>query len=166
MVYVDNDPIVLVHARALLASTPEGKTAYLDADARNPGPILAQAAKTLDFSQPVAIMLLSILQVLDDPYALASTLLDAVPAGSYLSVTIPASDIQAEAQAALARRVAEARPEAAALGFRTRAEVTRFFDGLELMEPGVVPVNQWCPVPGGTPQAPALPCYGGVGRKR
>jgi SAM-dependent methyltransferase len=165
VVYVDNDPIVLAHARALLTSAPEGRTAYLDADARDPDPILARAAGTLDFSQPVAVMLLSILQVIDDPYALTSRLLRAVPPGSYLAISVPASDIQEEAQAAWARRVAGDFP-GATIGLRSHAEVTRFFDGLELVEPGVVPVNHWRPGPGGPDPAHALPSYGAVGRKR
>jgi trans-aconitate methyltransferase len=165
IVYVDNDPIVLAHARALLASAPEGETAYLDADARDPDTILARAAGTLDFSQPVAIMVLFILQVIEDPYALTSRLLDAVPAGSYLAISIPASDIQPEAQAALTRRLAEDVP-GVTITFRGHAEVARFFDGLELLEPGVVPVNHWRPGPGGADPAHDLPGYAAVGRKR
>ena len=165
VVYVDNDPIVLAHARALLTSAPEGRTAYLDADARDPDPILARAAGTLDFSRPVAVMLLSILQVIDDPYALTSRLLRAVPPGSYLAISVPASDIQEEAQAAWARRVAGDFP-GATIGLRSHAEMARFFDGLELVDPGVVPVNHWRPGPGGPEPAHALPSYGAVGRKR
>jgi trans-aconitate methyltransferase len=164
VVYVDNDPIVLAHARALLTSAPEGSTAYLDADARDPDAILARAAEMLDFSQPVAVMLLSILQVLDDPYAVTARLLDAVPAGSYLALSIPASDIQSQAQAALGQRVARARPDVT-MNFRGHGEVTRFFDGLRLLEPGIVPINQWRPGPGGPAPAHALPCYGAVGAK-
>jgi hypothetical protein len=163
-VYVDNDPIVLAHARALLTSARGGKTAYLDADARDPDAILARAAETLDFSRPVAIMMLLILHVIDDPYAVTSRLLDAVPAGSYLAVSVPASDIQAEASAAAARRVNEQMP--GTFNLLTRAEVARFFDGLELLEPGVVPANHWRPGPGGPDPARELPCHVGVGRKR
>jgi hypothetical protein len=93
VVYVDNDPIVLAHARALLTSTPEGQTAYLDADANDPDTILARAAGTLDFSRPIAITLLAILHAIEDPYALTSRLVDAVPPGSYLAISILASDI-------------------------------------------------------------------------
>jgi trans-aconitate methyltransferase len=164
IVYVDNDPIVLAHARALLTSAPGGETAYLDADARDPETILARAAETLDFGQPVAIMMLLILHVLDDPYAVTSRLLDAVPAGSYLTVSIPASDIQSETSAAAARRVNENMP--GIFNLYSRAEVARFFDGLELLEPGVVPANHWRPGPGGPGPARDLPCYVGVGRKR
>jgi hypothetical protein len=165
IVYVDNDPIVLAHARALLSSAPEGKTAYLDADARDPDAILARAAETLDFSRPVAIMLLSILQVIDDPYALTARLLRAVPAGSYLAISVPASDIQAAAQAAWRQRVTGDFP-GAVIGLRSHAEMARFFGGMELLEPGVVPVNHWRPGPGGPDPAHALPCYGAVGHKR
>jgi hypothetical protein len=164
VVYVDNDPIVLAHARALLTSAPEGRTAYLDADANDPDAILARAAGTLDFSQPVAITLLSILQVIKDPYVLTSRLLRAVPPGSYLVISIPASDIQPEAQAEVIRRVASDVPDVV-ITFRDRAEVTRFFDGLELLEPGVVPVNHWRPGPGGPDPAGELRAYAAVGRK-
>ena len=164
IVYVDNDPIVLAHARALLASVPEGRTAYLDADARDPHTILAQAAETLDFSQPVAVMMLSILHAIDDPYAVVSRLMHAVPAGSFLAISVPASDIQPEAQAAWARRIAPDFP-GHTLALRSQAEVTRFFDGLELLAPGVVPVNQWRPVPDNTGPTRALPTWGAVGRK-
>jgi trans-aconitate methyltransferase len=165
IVYVDNDPIVLAHARALLTSAPEGKTAYLDADANDPDTILARAAGTLDFSQPVAIMLLAILQVIKDPYALVSRLVEAVPPGSYLAISIPASDIQPEAAAAAARRLNEGIP-GFTVAFRSHAEVARFFGGLELLEPGAVPVNYWRPGPGGPDQAGELPLYAAVGRKR
>jgi hypothetical protein len=165
IVYVDNDPIVLAHARALLTSAPGGKTAYLEADARDVDTILARAAETLDFTQPVAIMMLLILHVIDDPYAIASRLLDAAPAGSYLAVSIPASDIQPEASAAAARRVIEDVP-GITFNLFSHAEAARFFDGLELLEPGVVPVNHWRPGPGGPDPARDLPCHVGVGRKR
>jgi trans-aconitate methyltransferase len=165
IVYVDNDPIVLAHARALLTSAPEGQTAYLDADANDPDTILAKAAGTLDFSQPVAITLLFVLQVIKDPYALTSRLLRAVPPGSYLAISIPASDIQPAAQAEMIRRLAKDVPDVT-ITFRGHAEVARFFDGLELLEPGVVPVNHWRPGPGGPDPARKLPAYAAVGRKR
>jgi hypothetical protein len=165
VVYVDNDPIVLAHARALLTSAPEGQTAYLDADANDLDTILARAAGTLDFSRPIAITLLFILQVIKDPYALTSRLLDAVPPGSYLVISIPASDIQAEAQAEMIRRLAKDVPDVT-ITFRGHVEVTRFFDGLELLEPGVIPVNYWRPGPGGPDPVRELPAYAAVGRKR
>jgi trans-aconitate methyltransferase len=165
VVYVDNDPIVLAHARALLTSAPEGQTAYLDADANDPDTILARAAGTLDFSRPVAITLLSILQVLKDPYAVTSRLVDALPSGSYLVISIPASDLQPEVQAELVRRLNESTLDVT-VTFRSHAEVTRFFDGLELVEPGIVPMNYWRPGPGAPDPARAIPGYGAVGRKR
>jgi trans-aconitate methyltransferase len=165
VVYVDNDPIVLAHARALLTSAPEGRTAYLDADANDPDTILERAAATLDFSRPVAITSLFTLQVISDPYAVTSTLLRAVPPGSYLAISIPASDIQPEAQAEVIRRLAQDVPDVT-ITFRDHAEVARFFDGLELLEPGVVPVNHWRPGPGGPDPAGELPAYAAAGRKR
>jgi hypothetical protein len=165
VVYVDNDPIVLAHARALLASGPEGRTAYLDADANDAETILARAAETLDLSRPVAISLLFILQVIVDPYALTSSLLRAVPAGSYLTISIPASDIQPEAQAEMIRRLAKDVPDIT-ITFRGHGEVERFFSDLDLLEPGVVPVNHWRPGPGGPDPAKDLPAYAAVGRKR
>jgi hypothetical protein len=113
----------------------------------------------------VAIMMLLILHVIDDPYAITSRLLDAAPAGSYLAVSVPASDIQPEASAAAARRVIEDVP-GISFNLFSNAEVSRFFDGLELLEPGVVPVNHWRPGPGGPDPARDLPCHVGVGRKR
>jgi trans-aconitate methyltransferase len=165
VVYVDNDPIVLAHARALLVSAPEGRTAYLDADANDPDTILARAAGTLDFSQPVAITLLMILHVVEDPYAVTSRLLRAVPPGSYLAISVPASDIQPEAQAEVVRRLAKDIPDAT-ITFRGHAEVTRFFDGVDLLEPGVVPVNHWRAGSGGPDPAGELPAYAAVGQKR
>ena len=108
IVYVDNDPVVLAHARALLTSAPEGATDYIDADLRDADQILAKAAETLDFSQPVAIMLMAILQHLSDehdPYAVVAQLMAAVPAGSYLALSHPAKDIHAAEMAEMANRL-------------------------------------------------------------
>jgi S-adenosyl methyltransferase len=165
VVYVDNDPIVLAHARALLTSAPEGTTAYLDADASDPDTILGRATGTLDFSQPVAFTLLGILQVLKDPHAVTSRLLDAVPSGSYLAISVPASDLEPEVQAVLARRLNEDLP-GITYTFCSHADVTRFFDGMELLEPGVVPLNYWRSGPGGPDPARKLSAYAAVGRKR
>src|SRR5262249_42128823 len=106
IVYVDNDPIVLAHARALITSTPDGATAYLEADLREPDTILAAARQTLDFSQPIALILLGILHLIQDadkPYEIVAHLMDALPSGSYLVVSHPASDIHAN-QAEVQRR--------------------------------------------------------------
>src|SRR3984885_1083209 len=108
IVYVDNDPVVLTHARALLTSAPEGATDYIDADLRNADQILAKAAETLDFSQPVAVMLMAILQHLGaehDPYAVVAQLMAALPAGSYLALSHPAKDIHAAEMAEMANRL-------------------------------------------------------------
>ena len=105
IVYVDNDPIVLAHARALLTSDPGGATDYIDADLRNTGAILAQAARTLDFARPVAVMLVGILQCIpdeDDPRAIVAALMDGFPPGSYLAISHPAADVHAQARAGAA----------------------------------------------------------------
>jgi hypothetical protein len=164
IVYVDNDPIVLSHARALLTSSREGTVGFLDADAHDPDTILGRAAETLDFGQPVAVMLLAILQVLDEPFVITSALMKGVPAGSYLAVSIPASDMQPDAQTMVARRLTEGTP-GITVTFRSHAEVSRLFGGLELVEPGVVPVNRWRPEPGSLNPQRDLPAYAAVGRK-
>ena len=165
VVYVDNDPVVLTHARALLASGPHGVTSYLDADLRDTGRVLTAAAQTLDFSRPVGVMLMAILQHVgnaENPYATVAALLDAMPAGSYLALSHPASDIEAEAQGELARRLNQTMAEKVTL--RDRAQVARFFDGLELVEPGLVRVPQWRPASEAEASSPAG-LWGGVGRK-
>jgi O-methyltransferase involved in polyketide biosynthesis len=165
IVYVDNDPIVLSHAQALLASSPEGRCEYIDADARDPGTILARAAGILDFAEPVAIMMLGLLHFFsgsEDPHALVQCYLDAAPSGSYLAISHASSDISADVVAAGTRSynagaVATVTP-------RSREEVTRFFAGLELIPPGVTPLGQWAP--GSTVTGPApLPTYTGLARK-
>ena len=165
VVYVDNDPVVLAHARALLVSGEQGHTSYIDADLRDAGRILAEAALTLDFSQPVAIMLMAILQHIDDaedPYRIVSTLLGAVPSGSYLVISHPAADIETEAMAQMAERLNKLMAEK--VTFRTRPQVARFFDGLELAEPGMVRVQEWRPASEIEAKSPAA-LWGGVGRK-
>jgi S-adenosyl methyltransferase len=164
VVYVDNDPVVLAHARALLTSSPAGATAYIDADLRDPAKILAQAARTLDFSQPVAIMLIALLHVIgdgDDPHASVARLVSAVPSGSYLALSHVASDIEPD-------KVADAMGRLSRLGRqegrpRTHAEVTRFFGDMDLVEPGLVQVPQWRP---DTPPERSVAMWGGVARKR
>jgi hypothetical protein len=165
IVYVDNDPVVLVHARALLTSSEEGATEYIDADLRNAGEILGDAAQTLDFSKPVAIMLMAILQHLsdeDNPYGVVGQLLAAVPAGSYLALSHPAKDIEAEKMAAMAERLNQMMAEK--VTFRTQAQVAVFFDGLELVEPGMVNVPHWRPSNAEEASSPAA-LWGGVARK-
>ena len=146
IVYVDNDPIVLLHARALLKSTPQGACDYIQADLRNPGEILAVAARTLDFGKPVALMLLAILQFIsgdEDPYALVSQLVAALPPGSYLVVSHPTDDFNPNRQGESIQRYNERVADQATL--RGHDETARFFNGLELVEPGVVPVAKWRP---------------------
>jgi hypothetical protein len=164
VVYVDNDPIVLAHARDLLTSTDQGATAYIQADLRDTQAIIDGAARTLDLSQPVAIMLLGILHLIqdsEDPYGIVARLLDAVPAGSYLAISHPASDIQA-GQAEAQRRYNERVSTPQTL--RTHAEVCRFFDGLSLVPPGIVYVHTWRTDPDDVPEG-VTSAHGGVGRK-
>lgn len=147
IVYVDNDPVVLAHARALLTSTPEGRTDYIEADLRDPGTILEGAARTLDLGEPVAVILLSVLHFIsddDDPYAIVKTLMAAVPPGSFLVIAHAPSDTIAETMAETASRYNQAGAPAR-MHPRTKAEVARFFDGLELIGPGVSSVNEWLP---------------------
>ncbi len=166
VVYVDYDPVVLLHARTLLTSDVSGAIDYIDADLRDPGTILRQAARTLDFSRPVAIMLIAIMHLIgdaDDPYGLVAQLTAAVPPGSYLALSQVASDIEPEQMAEAARRYNRSAYEQQR--HRTHAEVSRFFDGLELVDPGVVAVQHWRP--GSEIEASAKSAmWGGVGRKR
>ena len=167
VVYVDNDPIVLSHARSLLTSRPEGATAYIDADLRDTGQILAGAAGVLDFGQPVAVMLLGILHSItdrDDPAAIVTRLLAAVPSGSYLAIAHPASDVVTgqPASESLRRYNQQA---AVPIIPRSHAEVSGFFAGLDLVEPGVVQVHRWRTPTGDPGRHRDLADYGGVGRK-
>jgi hypothetical protein len=165
IVYVDNDPVVLVHARALLTSTPEGATDFIDADMRDPEKILLGASRTLDFGQPVAVLLLGILHFLsDDEEVLGATrrLMDALPDGSYLALCHLTADIYLELTE-LARRVNE-RQRQAPLVLRDRARVAAFFDGLELVPPGLVQASRWRPDSELEAAAPAA-LWGGVARK-
>jgi hypothetical protein len=151
VVYVDNDPVVLAHAQALLTSSPEGRTDYLYADLRDTGKILAGAASTLDFSLPVAVLLIAVMHFVpdaDDPYGLVARLMDAVPPGSYLVLSHGASDIEPEAVAVMMQRYNAL--SSASLTLRSRQQVTRFFDGLDLIGPGVVPISQWAQESGDT----------------
>ncbi|MHC5258178.1 SAM-dependent methyltransferase [Streptomyces sp. UC4497] len=144
VVYVDNDPIVLTHARALLTSSAEGRTNYVDADARDPRAIIDAASETLDFDRPVAIMLLGILNfVLDTEEAtsIVRELVDAVPSGSYVVLTHPTLELGGEGNTeAMAFWNENAKPPITA---RTGAEVAAFLDGLDLVEPGLVSCARW-----------------------
>jgi hypothetical protein len=166
IVYVDNDPLVLSHARALLTSSPQGVTAYLDADLRDTGRILEQAAETLDFGQPVGVMLLAILHYIPDlaeARRIVAQLAAAVAPGSYVAISHCAADIEPGPMAELIRRMNEHLGDAIHVG-RTREAVTGFFDGLELLEPGVVKVTEWRPASELEARGPTS-LWGGVARK-
>ncbi|MEU9089599.1 SAM-dependent methyltransferase [Streptomyces sp. NPDC048428] len=168
VVYCDNDPIVLAHAAALLRSTPEGATEYIQADARRPEAILEAAGKVLDFDKPIALSLLALLHFLDDEDGaaeLVDRLVDQLAPGSYLVLSQTTGDFDPEG-AAQASAMYKAR--GMTLRMRSRAELTAFFHGLELVDPGVSLSADWHPelgevvdVPGDEP----IPGYAGVARK-
>jgi O-methyltransferase involved in polyketide biosynthesis len=144
IVYVDYDPVVLAHARALLTSTPEGQTDYIQADLRDTDTILSEAARMLDFSQPVAILLITVLHFIPDErqaYRIVAKLLDAVAPGSFLVILHAPSDIRGEEVAEMARRYNAT--ASAPITPRTRDQVARFFDGLEMVGPGLVNLTEW-----------------------
>ena len=165
VVYVDNDPIVLAHARALLTSSPEGATGYLDADIKDTDEILAGAARLLDFRQPVGIMLVAVLHMLRDaerPQAIVDRLMSAVPAGSFLVISHLASDVEQETMAEMGRRLNESMTQQFTM--RTRAQVTAFFGGLTLLDPGVVRTHEWRPDSAADAKTPGV-LWAGVARK-
>jgi len=171
IVYVDNDPIVLAHAHALLRSTSEGRTAYVDADMCQPEQVLEQARDTLDLDQPVAVMLIAILHfdiAPHDAYDIVARLMKPLPSGSHLVLSHLTQDIQPEVMAKLAE-VVESDPRMDyRFVMRTKDEVARFFDRLELVEPGIVPVEDWRPdgpKPTRPPGVGEPPFYGAVGQK-
>jgi len=166
IVYVDNDPLVLVHARALLTSHPEGATDYIDADVRDPDKILREAASTLDLTQPIAVIMLGVLGHLPDsdhPHEIVGQLVGGLPSGSYLvlndgtdtdSVVLEATESSFQG------------PDSASPYYlRSREQITRFFDGLELVEPGMVPPPRWRPDPSARDDSAESVDYAGVGRK-
>ncbi|WP_078066833.1 SAM-dependent methyltransferase [Streptomyces jeddahensis] len=165
IVYVDNDPIVLTHARALLTSSPEGATAYVDADAHDPDAILRAAAATLDFDRPVAVMMLGILNFIldtDEARAIVRRLMDAVPSGSHLVITHPTLELGGEGNAEAMRFWNEnATPPITA---RSRAEVESFLAGLEILEPGIVSCARWRP-DAAAEEGPVVAQFGVVARK-
>ncbi|MFD3331410.1 SAM-dependent methyltransferase [Streptomyces sp. NPDC058700] len=166
IVYVDNDPIVLTHARALLTSAPRGVTEYVDADAHDPEEILAAAGATLDLSRPVAVMMLGILNFVldtDEARSIVRTLMGAVPSGSYLVLTHPTLEPELGGEgneAAMAFWNENATPPITA---RSRAEFASFLDGLDVLEPGIVSCARWRPASAETGAAVAQ--FGAVGRK-
>ena len=165
IVYVDNDPLVLAHARALLTSTAEGACAYIDADIRAPGAILDQAAATLDFSRPIALTMLGIMGQLSDddsPQRIISTLLAALPPGSYLALS-DGTDTDTSLNEAIAVYNANS---ASSYHLRSPDQIAGYFDGLELLPPGVVPTSMWRPdTPDTAAAADGVDAICGIGRK-
>ena len=163
VVYVDNDPLVLVHARALLTSSPEGTTSFIDADMSDPDAVLEAAGKILDLSQPVALTFMGVLGHVTDhavARAIVTTLMEGLPSGSYLSINDSVNTSEALEQAL---RVYVA---SGAIPYRTRSveDFASYFDGLELVPPGLVLVDDWRPDPD-VPRGPEIPQMGAVGRK-
>jgi O-methyltransferase involved in polyketide biosynthesis len=166
IVYVDNDPLVLAHARALLTSTPEGACDYIAADAHDPESIMRQAARTLDFGQPVAIMMLGVLNFIIDTGQAAQVvnrLVNATVPGSYLVISHPTSEVDAAPMAEAVRSWNE--QGSAQMTLRTHTELLRFFDGMELLEPGVVTCSRWRPDVMEISQIVDVTQFGGVARK-
>ena len=166
IVYVDNDPLVLAHARALLTSTPEGATAYIHADLRDPDKILAEAAEALDFTKPIALILSGVLgHVVDigEARSIVRGLMDALPSGSYLSLNDGTSVVGGEQ----VEQATQDYNESGALPYiqRTPEEIASFFDGLELVPPGMVSCPRWRPDPAPADSLAEVDAFGGVGRK-
>ena len=165
VVYVDNDPIVFQHSRALLAGSQAGATAYVEADLRDIDKVLLQASATLDMSQPIAVMLLIVLHMIsteEDPYELVARLMRSLAPGSYLVISHPASDIRRDAIAEMTRRI-NSRLGRGRGTPRTRDACARFFDGLELLAPGIVQPQRWRPT--GPWTGADVTAWCGVGRK-
>lgn len=170
VVYVDNDPIVLAHAHEILRGKSKDRTAFLQGDLRQPEAILDAAAGILDLSRPVGVLLIGILHVIpdnDDPHGIVATVRDALVPGSHLAISQLASDIEPEQMSEVTRRLETTTGRTNPPALRPRSEVARFFEGLELLDPGTVPANRWRPDgrgPAGGEERPT-PLYGGVGRK-
>ncbi|MEU1479843.1 SAM-dependent methyltransferase [Streptomyces sp. NPDC005760] len=165
VVYADNDPIVLRHAQALLRSTPEGATNYVHADVRDPDTILRQAAETLDFSQPIALSLVALTHYLsDEAYGLLKRYVDELAPGSFVILSQVTPDLSPEA---IEKAAEQFRRSGTPFHPRSLAEFSRFFEGLELLGPGVIPVSGWRPGPEDVAaQAEGIvPVYSGVARK-
>jgi S-adenosyl methyltransferase len=161
--YVDNDPVVLTHARALLTSTAPGSCDYIDADVRDTAAIVAQAARTLDLAQPVAVLLLAVLHfVPGDAAAIVPTLADTLVPGSYLAVSHLTADFAPEQVTAAVAAYNTLAP--VPVTPRSHAEVTGLFGGLPLVAPGVVPVTEWRPAVAGLPHRMTADLYAGVAR--
>jgi SAM-dependent methyltransferase len=164
-VYVDSDPMVLSHARALLAGDRSGPTSYTEADIRDVEAVLSAAGQTLDLAQPVAVILVSVLHLIpdtEDPQAIVRRLMAATAAGSHLVIVHPSSDLRPEASARMSQALNQAMAQRRQ--YRSKAEVSDFFAGLELVEPGVVPVPQWRPRSDDEAAAPTM-AWCGIARK-
>jgi S-adenosyl methyltransferase len=166
VVYVDNDPLIMAHTRALLTSTSDGATDYIFADLREVDTILREAARILDFTRPIALMLLGIVEHIldtDEAHAIVNQLLDALPSGSYLILCDPITEVRREVMLEAIRQWNES--ASPLITARSRQELIRFFDGLELLEPGVVSSSLWRPVAGEIGVPVEVFNFGGVGRK-
>jgi O-methyltransferase involved in polyketide biosynthesis len=164
IVYADYDPVVLAHARALLTSSPEGKTDYIQADLRDTDTILTAAAKTLDFHKPVAVLLLAVLHFIpdeDEPYEIVRKLMDAVPSGSFLVIVHAPSDLHPDEMAEQTRLYNESGAEF--MRPRSQEEILRFFTGLELIGPGLAALYAW--LPAGQAEPGSGRAVAGVARK-
>jgi hypothetical protein len=164
IVYVDNDPMVLTHARVLLYSTPEGATDYVDADVLDPDRVLAAAARTLDLTRPTALILSNILGHIadfDQARSVVTRLMDALPSGSHLSINDGSRGVDP-----VFEQAQDAYNESGAVPYnlRTVEQITTFFDGLDLIDPGVVSVPHWRPDPGSSAAEPVAE-HGGLARK-
>ena len=168
VVYVDNDPIVLAHARALMTSDPAGVTAFIQADLREPDKILADPAlhRALDLGEPVALMLVAILHFFNDdenPQGIVSSLVDALPSGSHLTITNLTADFMDPEQAAKATEAGQ--QGGITYVPRSEAEVAAFFRGLDMVDPGVVPMQAWRPDGGALADPRGPTSYAAMGRK-
>lgn len=168
VVYADDDPVVLAHAHKLRKSASKGATAYVDAGPTDPKTILQQAQVVLDFDEPIGIIVVAILHHIredQDPYGIMARFVDAVPSGSFLVISHLTSDIIENEVTEAARRINE--QPGFTLILRTHAQISRFVEGLELIPPGLVPVDRWH-APGTPPPRPGhwpIPFYGAVARK-
>jgi hypothetical protein len=166
VVYVDYDPVVLAHARALLTSGEAGATEYIHADLRDTSAILDRAGQLLDFTKPVAVTLLAVLHVIpdaDDPHAIVAKLTEALPPGSYLAISHGGTDLVDRSKQESFQSTWSGKVQQQFTG-RTRDQVARFFAGLDLVEPGLVPVEEWRPDPGASDTGSSA-MWGAVGRK-
>ncbi|KIF75037.1 methyltransferase [Streptomyces sp. 150FB] len=164
VVYVDNDPIVLAHARALLTSRPEGRTAYIDADMRTPQKVLRSPdlLETLDLDRPIGVTLIAMLQFVEDAHTLVRELTAALPSGSYLALTTATADLTPGGE--VTTMAEEYTRRDVPMYLRTLSEVEGLFTGLDMVDPGVVPMNRWKPEPGDSTSDDDVNMYAGIGR--